>query len=864
MEEPTDWISSFVIAPKKNGDIRICLAPQDLNRAIKRQHYKLPTREEIMANFAGAKVFSKLDASQGFYQIKLSEENSYLTTFITPFGRYRYLRMPFGISSAPEAYHQQINEMFQGIPNVDTSMDDIIVWGDSHTAHFNSLKQVLKIANENNLKLNKDKCEIAVKELTFLGDRLTSQGVVPDDRKVSAIRNMKVPQDSKDLQRFLGMVTYLAKWIPNLSEKTALIRELTKQEVPWIWSPEIDAAFSQLKELLMNAPVLKYYDPARETKISADSSMNGLGAILLQHYGDKWCPVSYASRSVSQAEKNYANIERELLGIVFACKRFHQFIYGGTTLVETDHRPLVNLFKKSLTECPARIQRLLLRLQKYDLKVQYIPGKWLPGPDALLRAVDTKSGTSDCDQRLQDEIEAAVDTVIETLPLNDKRLEQIKKHTQEDPVMADLKRHILQGWPSSREMCSKETACFWNIRAELSVADDLILKGSKLVIPQTLRGEILSQIYVGHMGIEKCRRRAREVVYWPGINQEIETMVRKCNTCIRFSDHNNKQPLQHHEVPNRPWQKVGADLGTCGGKEYLIICDYFSLYPEVFQLRNITSTTVISKIKAAFARQGTADVLVSDNGQQFKSKEFQAFANDWSFHHVTSSPHSPKSNGLAEAAVKTIKKLLKKSMDSKEDFQLALQAYRATPLWHGVSPAHMLFNRRIKATLPIRPNLLYSTIDDFQEKIIQHKAGQDRSYNVTARNLSSLKPGDNVVLYNFNNKLWDTPGHVVKETTPRSYNIQMDNGVSVRRNRQHIKKVPVSVSTENQEHCRISSPSDTHQDKSSVQNKDSDHGEITKIIHTPVRAELRQSARIIRAPKRLIEEMQHKDNFVNT
>ena len=473
----------------------------------------------------------------------------------------------------------------------------------------------------------------------------------------------------------------------------------------------------------------------------------------------------------------------------------------------------------------------------------------------MSRAVDTKSGTSDCDQRLQDEIEAAVDTVIETLPLNDKRLEQIKKHTQEDPVMANLKRHILQGWPSSKEMCSKETACFWNIRAELSVADDLILKGSKLVIPRTLRGEILSQIHVGHIGIEKCRRRAREVVYWSGINQEIETMVRKCNTCIRFSDHNNKQPLQHHEVPNRPWQKVGADLGTYGGKEYLIICDYLSLYPEVFQLRNITSTTVISKIKAAFARHGTADVLVSNNGQQFKSKEFQAFANDWSFHHVTSSPHYPKSNGLAEAAVKTIKKLLKKSMDSKEDFQLALQAYQATPLWHGVAPTQMLFNRRIKATLPIRPNLLHSTIDDFQEKIIQHKAGQDRSYNVTARNLSSLKPGDNVVLYNFNNKLWATPGHVVKETTPRSYNIQTDNGVSVRRNRQHIKKVPLSVSTENQEHCRISSPSDTHQDKSSVQNKDSDYGDITKIIHTPVRAELRQSARIIQAPKRLIEEM---------
>ena len=143
-------------------------------------------------------------------------------------------------------------------------------------------------------------------------------------------------------------------------------------------------------------------------------------------------------------------------------------------------------------------------------------------------------------------------------------------------------------------------------------------------------------------------------MYWPGLNQEIETMVQKCNMCIRFSDHNNKQLLQYHKVLNRLWQKVTADLGTYGGKEYLIICNNFSLFPEMFQLRNTTSTTVISKIKTAFTRHGTADVLASDNRQQFKSKEFQTFANDWELHHVTSSPHYPKSNGLAEAAIKTI------------------------------------------------------------------------------------------------------------------------------------------------------------------------------------------------------------------
>ena len=200
------------------------------------------------------------------------------------------------------------------------------------------------------------------------------------------------------------------------------------------------------------------------------------------------------------------------------------------------------------------------------------------------------------------------------------------------------------------------------------------------MIPQALRRNFKSNPCWphGHRKVQKTR----EVVYWPGINQEIETMVQKCNTCI--SDQNNKQPPQHHKVPNRPWQKVGADVGTYGGKEYLINSDY----PEMFQLRNTSSTTVNSTIKAAFVRYGTADVLVSDNEQQLKSKEFQAIKNDWLFHHVTSSPHYPKSNGLTEAAVKTVKKLLKKSLDSITiRFKVALQAYPASPLWHGVLPA---------------------------------------------------------------------------------------------------------------------------------------------------------------------------------
>ena len=271
MDQPTNWVSSMVVVKKPNGKIRVCLDPRELNKAIKRQHYKLPTREEIMAKFSNAKVFTKLDASQGFWQMKLDEESSYLTTFTTPFGRFRYKRLPFGIKSAPEVYHKTISRMFEDIPNVDTSMDDIIIHGSDYESHDRALQAVIRRIRENKIKLNKDKCQFGVKQLIFLGDLLTDTGVKPDPKKVSAIRNMPKPKDKAGIQRFLGMVTYLAKWIPEMSQKTAPLRELISDKNEWQWTERQEKSFEELKNYLVQEPVLTYYDRDRPIKISSDT-----------------------------------------------------------------------------------------------------------------------------------------------------------------------------------------------------------------------------------------------------------------------------------------------------------------------------------------------------------------------------------------------------------------------------------------------------------------------------------------------------------------------------------------------------------------------------------------------------------------
>lgn len=250
------------------------------------------------------------------------------------------------------------------------------MWGSTKAEHDERLKSVLEATKKANLKLNKEKCQFGVSELTFVGDILSGDGIRPDPRKVSAIENMPRPQCKKDAQRFNGMINYMGKFIPNLSECMTPLRQLTEKKTEWEWNHEHKKAWRDLKTQLTLGPVLRFYDPAKLIKISSDASQNGLGAVLLQKHED-WQPIAYASRSMMDTETRHSKIEKELLSITYACERFHQFVSGQEIRVETD-------------DCPLRIQRMMIRLQQYSLTVLYTPGKLLYTADTLSRAVDSK------------------------------------------------------------------------------------------------------------------------------------------------------------------------------------------------------------------------------------------------------------------------------------------------------------------------------------------------------------------------------------------------------------------------------------------------------------------------------------------
>ena len=387
---PTPWISSVVAIPKANKNkLRICLDPRDLNRAVQRENYPLPTIEDIATRLHGAKVFTKLDVRNGFWHVKLNEESSYLTTFNTPFGRYRWQRLPFGISSAPEVFQRKMHELIEGLKGIEVVADDFIVVGyvdtmeEANRNHDNTLMAFLERCRERNVKLNIDKLTLREREVPFIGHVATDKGLRVDPAKVRAITEMPAPTDKAGVQRLLGLAQYLSKFLPRLSDITKPLRELTQNDVQWFRGDAQQASLDSLKKAVTQTPVLRYYNLEEEVTIQCDASSTGVAAALLQ--GGQ--PVAYCSRAMTPAETRYAQIEKELLAIVFAVERFEPYVYGRDKVtMESDYKPLQFIFQKPLHAVPKRLQRMLLRLQKYSLHVHYKKGKEMYLADTLSRA----------------------------------------------------------------------------------------------------------------------------------------------------------------------------------------------------------------------------------------------------------------------------------------------------------------------------------------------------------------------------------------------------------------------------------------------------------------------------------------------
>ena len=475
----------------------------------------------------------------------------------------------------------------------------------------------------------------------------------PDPKKVQGITEMTAPTDKQQLQSFLGMVNYMGTFIPNLSHHTEPLRAMLKKDNIFHWEEQQTRSFQQVKTLIAkaNTTPLRYYDRNLPVTVQADTSLRGLGACLIQQHKGKDQPIAFASKSLTDAETRYANIERDFLAIVFACQHFSTYLLGRSFIAESDHKPLEMIAMKNLANAPPCLQRMLLELQRYDVTIKYQPGKEMQLADAL----------SHCLARASQEIK--LDMRVDYIAFMKPWIEKLKDSMQRDPILATVYQLTQQGWPHQRRHIPCLARRYWDFRDELSTDNGMLLKGPRLIIPGELQEEYLSCLHEGHLSASKVQENAKQHMYWTGIDVDIEDYTKQCQECIKRSQA-AKEPLQPHDIPEGPWRKLGIDYFAFDGNSYVLICDYFSKFPFLYRAKT-SFWSLRECLIDIFSIEGYPDEIVSDNGPPFQSKEFAKFLSGLGIKHTTSSPGYPRSNGFIEQHIQTVKNMLSKSSNTR-------------------------------------------------------------------------------------------------------------------------------------------------------------------------------------------------------
>ncbi|XP_043223982.1 uncharacterized protein K02A2.6-like [Amphibalanus amphitrite] len=831
--EPTDWCHPLVLVAKDTG-VRICIDLTKLNKFVKRPLHPLITpREAISQVPTDARFFSTLDAKSGYWQLPLHPESQHLTTFITPWGRYKFLRAPMGLISTGDEYCRRGDIALQGLNNFVKVVDDILVYSKTLEEHERHLRALLDRCREHSITLNEKKFFCAVEEVSFCGFTLSLAGKQVQPGKVSAITEFPPPTNITELRSFMGLVQQLGDFSKEISSTAEPLRGLLKPSNSFIWTPDHQAAFDAMKAALAAPPVLAHFDPSLPTMLQTDAARRkGLGYALLQRHGNHWRLVQCGSRFLSDTETRYAMVELELLAIVWALKKCHIFLRGLPHFeVLVDHRPLLPILNDFTLDTieNSRLQRLKEKTSLFNFTAKWIRGKEHVIPDALSRA-PVDEPTADDDQLVQ-EVEChvrrvSVSTIQEITVLQgethlpDPRLEKLTEVASSDSEYQLLLRAVTDGFPVSKEQLPQPLRPFWSVRHELSTHSGLILKGCRIVIPAASRKATLEALHASHQGVDRTKRRARQTVWWPGINSDITNTVGACDACQERRPSLPPEPIVLEPPPSRIFEDLSSDIFTLSGRDFLVCVDRLSNWPVIFQFPrgDTTSRQVIQALREVFVTLGVPVRLRTDGGPQFKSREIAAFLKRWGVVHVFSTPYYAQSNGHAEAAVKTIKHLIAKTTTngSVDDERLhqGLLELRNTPGASGRSPAQIVFGHPIRSWVPAHRSAFAPEwqlrADDCDARAARDRLQREQHYNSSARSLPPLKIGADVRLQDPISKRWDKVGVIIGVGYKRDYHVKLPSGRVLWRNRRFLRSADRPSATDK------SSPESTDPDPSDV------------------------------------------------
>lgn len=771
----SDWATPIVPVVKANGTVRICGDfKTTINPHLVVDQYPLPRIEDIFAKLAGGQKFSKIDLRQAYLQMEVDDESKPLLTINTEKGLYQYNRMIFGISPAPAVWQRTIDQILQGIPMCHATQDDILVTGESEDSHLKNLELVLRRLQEYGLRANLQKCSFFEDSVTYCGYKLDGTGLHKTEDKIKAVIRAPTPKSTSELRSFLGLVNYYGKFIPDSANLLRPLHALLEKSSPWKWTKECEVAFQQAKKIIASETVLVYYNPNLEVRLACDAGPHGLGAVLSHKMPNgSERPIAFASRTLKASEKQYSQIDKEALAIVWGIQKFYAYLYGRHFKLITDHQPLTHIFGPT-SSVPAmqaaRIQRYALFLAGLDYEIQYRKSSDNANADTLSRLP-----LPDSPEDKPDEAELFYLNQMEQLPVT---AHQVRQATERDRLLSRVRYHVLNGWDSCKQ--DNEILPFYRRRDELSLHHGIIVWGIRTVIPAVLRETVLNDLHSGHQGTVKMKALARSFVWWPSVDTDIEAITKKCAGCSSESNMPPKVSLHPWEVPSGPWRRVHLDFaGPFLGKMFLIAVDSFSKWPEIHVMSSTTAECTVDALRVMFASHGIPERIVTDNGPQFTSEELRTFLMQNGVRHTFSAPYHPATNGLAERFVQSFKhsmKAMKGEGSIIKKLTNFLLAYRTTPhCATGETPANLYLGRELRTRLALlRPQPGGRTYE---------KQGSSQP----SKPQRSFSEGEEVSVRSYRGTSKWVPGTIATRTGPLSYEVEV-GGTTWKRHTDQLRK----------------------------------------------------------------------------
>lgn len=643
--EPSNspWSSPVLLVPKKDGSFRFCVDFRKLNQVSLRDSYPLPYMSAILESLRDARFLSSIDIKSAYWQIELEENSKQYTAFSIPGrGLFHFKRMPYGLHNGPATWQRFVDKVLgpELEPYCFVYLDDVIIATPDFDTHLKTLREVLERLTNAGLTLNKEKCQLCLPELRYLGYIVNRQGLSVDPEKVNAILRIKAPATVKQVRSLLGLIGWYRRFIPNFAELVAPLSSLLKKNRRFEWTEECSKSFEAVRNLLVSAPILSCPNFDKPFMVQTDASAYGLGAVLSQKCEDGDRVISYLSRALTRQEQNYSTTERECLAVIWAVEKLRPYLEGQKFTVVTDHHSLVWL--QNLKDPVGRLARWALRLQSYDYEIIHRKGKEHIVPDFLSRTIPEVN-------------EAVVQQENNNSVVNDpwytKMLSLVEKYPLRYPAFricnGRLFKHI------------RDTHTNFDVKENIW----------KEVLPKDKRLQQMRQAHdnptSGHCGVFKTFRRLSEFYFWPKMKSDVVNYVKRCQVCARYKPQQNKPGGEMSTRPfaKSPWHVVCMDivgpLPRSHGYAYiLVISCCFSKFPLIFPMREATGKIIARLVEEnLFLLFGVPAAIITDNGSQFRGGEFRKLCEGYNVELWFTALYHPQANP-AERTNRVLKTML--------------------------------------------------------------------------------------------------------------------------------------------------------------------------------------------------------------